>query len=144
MSKDQYEPNETWSQARYWGSFSEGASISPVSQAWLHQAEPGYANPGEVDRFYYYCNESGSLFDWSMNMTASFSGIGGWHKLCIYYDKGCNGGVDVTKCATGYGSLYVDTGDVDGNNGSNDDGCVDIELFGDWSCTKYTLQMSCG
>jgi len=79
-----------------------------------------------------------------MTMTASFSGIGGWHKLCIYYDRGCNGGVDVTDCDTGYGSLYVTTGDVDGNNGSSDDGCVDVELYGDWSCTKYTLQMSCG
>ncbi len=144
FNKDQYEPNESWSQAKYWGTFSEGNSISTVSQAWLHQAEPAIASPGEVDRFYYYCNESGNVFDWSMNMTASFSGIGGWHKLCIYYDRGCNGGIDKTDCDTGYGSLFVDTGDVDGNNGSSDDGCVDIELYGDWSCTKYTLQMSCG
>lgn len=135
--KDSYEPNETWSTSKYLGSLKEGATSLVLSSAWLH------ANgPTEIDRYYVYVTESGSLFDWTMIFYASLSGVSGWHSLCIYYDRGCNGGVDVQKCATGSGSLSVNTGDVDANDGTSDDGCVDIEVYGDWSCTPYTLQLT--
>ncbi|MFT5430330.1 MAG: hypothetical protein ACI9OJ_001004 [Myxococcota bacterium] len=140
---DTYEPNESYTQAKLLGSYSEGDSITPLTSAWLHQAEPGFADPGEIDRFYFNCAESGNIFDGSMAMGASLSGIGGWHSLCIFYDRGCNGGVDVQNCSTGYGALGVSTGDVDSQNGSDDDGCIDVEIFGDASCAAYILQLSC-
>jgi hypothetical protein len=142
FTKDQYEPNDTYAQAELWGStsgYSEGASIPVVTSATLHQAEPAIATPGEIDRYYLYVKESGSWFDYSMTFSATLSGISGWHKVCVYFDKGCNGGVDKTHCASGFGSLTATTGDVD-DVGSTDDGCVDIEVYGDWSCTPYTLQ----
>ena len=143
FTKDAYEPNENYSQATLLGTFSEGGGIPAITTAWLHQAEPAIASPGEIDRYYFYCNESGNIFDWSMEMKATLSTASGWHKVCLFYDRGCNGSVEVTKCSSGYGAQTASTGDVDGNNGSDDDGCIDVEVYGDWSCAAYTLQMSC-
>ena len=140
---DSHEPNETWQQATKIGDFSEGDGITPMTNSWLHQAEPAIADPGEVDRFYFNCSESGNIFDWTFEMGASLSGTGGWHSLCIFYDRGCNGGVDAQTCASGVGVLSVNTGDQDDQDGGDDDGCIDIEVFGDASCAPYTLQFSC-
>jgi hypothetical protein len=141
FKKDSYEPNDTWASAKYWGAYNEGASIPQITNAWLHQTE--YDSPGEKDRFYYDCTESGNLLDWTMELKATLSSVSGWHSLCVYYDRGCNNSTDAQKCVTGYGSLSANTGDVDANDGTNDSGCIAVEVFGDWSCSPYNLAMSC-
>jgi hypothetical protein len=143
FTKDIYEPNENWSQATYLGAYNEGDSIPPITNAWLHQYEPPIGNPGEIDRYYINVVESGNIFDWTMVISATLSGVSGWHHLCIFYDRGCNGSVDVEQCTSGTGVLNVTTGDVDSNDGGDDDGCVDVEVYGDWSCSAYTLSFSC-
>jgi hypothetical protein len=143
FNKDGYEPNETWAQATYLGQIDEGEPMPPVTDAWLHQAESPIATPGEIDRYYFHCYESDSIFDWSMTISASLSGVGGWHSLCIFYDRSCDGSVDVQHCSTGEGALNASTGDVDGASQASDDGCIDVEVYGDWSCTAYTLELIC-
>ncbi len=135
-STDSREPNDTYATATNMGSYEEGNGIPVVSNAWLHSA-------ADVDRYYYYCTESGSIFDTSMGMSNVLSGVGGWHHLCVYFDRHCDGGVDATSCTSGTGTLSVDTGDIDSNDGSDDDGCVDVEVYGDGSCAAYTLQFKC-
>jgi hypothetical protein len=134
-TKDPYEPNDNALQAEYLGSFDEGEAIPPVTGAWLHGA-----SPIDVDRFYAYCSEGGP-FDFSMQIAASLSGGAGWHELCLFWDDGCNGSIDVTKCVSGYGSLAVSTGEVDTT--ADNSGCFDVEVRGDGSCAKYAITLEC-
>jgi hypothetical protein len=131
--KDSHEPNDTYTSATYLGTYTEGQSI-PNASGTLHSS-------ADLDRFYVYITESGNIFDWTMSFSVALSGAPGFHKLCIYYDRDCNGAVDLTKCASGTGYISVTTGDVD-EAGVADDGCVDIEVSGDWSCTPYSLSFS--
>ena len=130
---DSYEPNENHSQAKYLGTMDDDHQSKSLSTAWLHSSD-------DKDRFYVSVVENGGL-DWTMKFSASLSGVTGYHSLCVFYDRGCNGGVDHQKCATGSGALSVETDNLDGY-GSNDDGCVDIEVQGQASCSPYSLQLS--
>ena len=107
---------------------------------WLHQEEPALASPGEIDRYYYMLNET-DTFDTNLAASVTISGLTGWHEVCIYFDDDCNNSIEKTVCSNGYGTIGVSTGDVD-DVGSDDSGCVDVELYGDWSCATYTIQMS--
>ena len=132
---DGNEPNDAYSNATNLGNYGEGSSIPPVTNVWLH-------SNSDFDRYYIWISESGDIFDWTLKTKATLSSTSGWHSLCLYYDRGGNGSVEVTRCTSGYGSLSVDTGDVDANDGGDDDGYVDIEVYGDGSCAPYTLQLS--
>ncbi|MBM4394854.1 MAG: putative metal-binding motif-containing protein [Deltaproteobacteria bacterium] len=135
FTKDPYEPNDTWNTAEGLGTLKDGATTKTVSNATFH-------SNGDYDRFYVNVEESGSLVDWTMTLSATLSGVSGSHTMCLYYDRECDGGVDHTKCGTQSGSLTVKTDDLDPNWGENNDGCIDIELYGAWSCSKYTLQLT--
>ncbi len=133
---DSREPNDTYNEATLIGSIEEGGTLPTVSNAWLHSSS-------DFDRYYFICSESGDIFDGTFAMSATLSGVGGTNRICIYYDRACNGSVDKTSCAEASGTLSVNTGDQDAQNGSDDDGCIDVEVTGAGTCSAYTLQFGC-